>query len=160
MNRRKHSLFLTLIGLTVALMFGSCNRKAVYSHFAHTTIDGWGWGQTDSLYFDVPPVPEEGVYAPTVGMRCNSSYPFRELVLIVGQQVCPRNVQWEDTISFLLADDEGNYLGQGVNYFQYSLSLPDLYLDKNDSLHVTISHFMKRENLPGIADIGFTLERR
>lgn len=158
MNRKRHSRLLALLaGLTVALALGSCNRKAVYSHYEHTPMDGQGWERRDTLFFDVPPVRAEGCYAGAIGLRCTSSYPFKRLALIVTQQIVPRGWLRRDTVFFQIVGDNGLYLGEGINYFQYALPLPDCYLAKGDSMHVSVNHYMLREELPGVSEVGFTL---
>lgn len=98
--------------------------------------------------------------AEEVGLRNTTAYPYQEFSIIVCQQVIPSGFQRKDTICFKMADGEGNYQGNGMNLFQHSLPLPDLLMNEGDSLHVSIYHCMKRENVSGIADIGFTLKRK
>lgn len=59
-----------------------------------------------------------------------------------------------DTIQCKLIDKNGATTGQGISYYQYNFPINVYQLNKNDSIHVTIRHDMKREILPGISDIG------
>ena len=59
----------------------------------------------------------------------------------------------------IITDNEGNVLGTGINHYQYEMALPNIMLHIDDSLHVSVRHLMRRECLPGITDIGLTLER-
>ena len=160
MSRKKHSLFLLFMSLTVALFFCSCNRKTIYSHYEHTPVDGWGWDQIDTLYFDIPSLAQDGAYSEEIGLRCNTSYPFQELALIILQEVLPEGRQLCDTVTFRITDDNGFYQGQGVYHYHYSMPLSDLILHKGDSLHVAVCHIMRRKNVTGIADVGLTLQRK
>lgn len=143
--------------LTVALAFASCNRKAVYSHYEHTPI--FGWEKNDHLFFQTSPFAVEGRYREVVGLRINSSYPFRGLTLIVEQHVEPSGLRRTDTLWCKLIDANGVVQGKGISYFQYNFHLCDIPLHKGDSLHVELRHNMKREMLPGISDVGISLER-
>ncbi len=156
MNQAKtHRVVTTIVALAVAWLLAGCSRKTVYSHYAHTPIVGWD--RSDSLLFDVAPVSAGGTYDELVGLRISSSYPFMGLTLIVDQHVFPSSLHRIDTLHAHLIDQEGNIQGQGISFFQYQFLLRRLQLNAGDSLHVCIRHAMKRENLPCISDVGFTL---
>ena len=143
--------------LTVALTLVSCNRKTIYSHYEHTSIDGWE--QTDTLTFIVSPVAKTGTYIEEVGLRINDAYPFTGLTLVVEQKAFPSGIARSDTLNARLVADNGTRLGKGINLYQYNYHLCNLPLQQDDSLRITLYHHMKRQLLPGIADIGITLRR-
>lgn len=149
-------LFALLI-LTVTLAIASCDRKAVYSHYISTPIDGWD--SSDELTFAVSPIPADATYEEHVGLRINRAYPFQGLTLIVQQQVFPSGETLADTLEASLIDHEGNMRGQGINYYQYTIPLRKINLHADDSMSVSIRYNMRRETLPGIGDVGFTLLR-
>ena len=155
-QRNRWGLPLLLV-ITVALTMVGCNRKTIYSHYEHTTVDGWE--KTDTLEFCVPKVGKAGRYREEIGLRTNISYPFTGLTMIVEQQVTPSGLLRSDTLHARLMDDEGNVQGRGVSYYQYNYELCDLQLQENDSLTVRIRHHMLRLLLPGVTDIGVTLRR-
>ena len=94
-----------------------------------------------------------------VGLRINESYPFRSLCLIVEQTKWPAGTHRSDTLNCTLIDPDGTVMGQGISHYQYNFHLTDQQLQAGDSLHISIRHNMKREILPGIADIGVMLFR-
>lgn len=153
MSRRTNRLAFLL--LTVALALASCNRKAVYSHYEHTSLDGWD--SSDSLTYDIAPIPTDGYYEESVGLRIGSDYPFMGLTLIIEQHIYPTGIHHIDTLHASLIDHDGTIQGQGISYFQYDFLLRQLRLNANDSLHLCIHHNMKREMLPGISDVGITI---
>jgi len=160
MNCTKHNgLLMILTSLAVALLLVGCNRKTVYSSYLHTPIDSWGWESTDTMFFSIPSVTEGGLYSEEVGLRCNSSYPFKELYLIVMQESFPHYTYRCDTVRFAITDENGVFLGKGISYFQYTAEIGEISLQKGDSLQVSIRHCMRRENLKGLADVGFSLIR-
>ena len=147
-------------GLMTALLLalGSCDYYTVFDKYDHTPIAGWE--KNDTLTFDVPPLPRSAIYREELGLRINDAYPFMSLRLIVEQRLMPQGTVRRDTLNCRLIDEDGNIRGQGVSYYQYSFPITHLKLQKGDSLHVSIRHDMKREILPGIADIGIKLTQR
>jgi gliding motility-associated lipoprotein GldH len=153
---QKNNIYL-LISLAVALVLTGCSRKVVYSHYEPTPIDGWE--KNDTLSFTVVPIRHEGVYLEEVGLRTSGIYPFTGLTLIVEQRATPSGMMRSDTLHARLIDRDGSVQGKGISYFQYNFHLANLRLQANDTLHVSIRHNMKREILPGISDVGISLER-
>lgn len=143
--------------LTVALVFASCNRKTIYSHYEPTPISGWE--KSDTLSFCISPIQQDGTYSEEIGLRISGAYPFKGITLITSQYTQPYHILRTDTLHAHLIDDDGNIQGTGVSYYQYNFRLATLRLYANDTLYVNIRHNMKREILPGISDIGVTLRK-
>ena len=144
--------------LTVALTLVGCSRKTIYTHYTHTPVDGWEAG--DTLHYAFGPVDKTDTYAQTIGLRTCSRYPFKELVLIVDQLIMPSGTRLSDTLLCRLTDEEGLPLAHGFNFYESSFPLRTIYCREGDSVAVRIHHYMKREILPGIADIGLTVKRK
>lgn len=145
--------------IVVMTMFAttSCDVSTTYDHYQHTPVAGWE--KTDTLFFNVPKVHRAGMYNEYVGVRINRLYPFTALTLIVDQHILPSNRVEVDTISCKFDARDGLQMANGVGYFQYRFLLKKVQLEHNDSVVVTIRHDMKREILPGIANIGFKVSR-
>lgn len=137
----------------------SCNRKTIYSHYEHTDISN-GWERGDVLEFMLPKVGEEGTYSEELGLRTTMDYPFTSVTLIVSQQALPSGFSRNDTVTVALTDGEGNRLGDGITLYQNVYALPDVQLSEQDSLRIVVQHYMKRESLPGISDVGITIKRK
>jgi len=146
-------LFACLAGM--ALVMPACGDGVVYNTYRHTQAEGWD--KTDTLFFDVLPLREAGVYRQTVGLRINESFPFNSVTLVVDCTVEPKHKTYSDTLRCRLTDNKGNMLGRGVSYYQYDFTASDLRLDEGDSLHIGVRHIMRRETLRGIADVGLQL---
>ena len=58
-----------------------------------------------------------------------------------------------------LISEHGVAKGRGISNYQYIFHLTTLKLEQGDKLRVAVRHDMKREILPGIADIGVRLTR-
>lgn len=135
----------------------SCHRKAIYSHYE--PIDTDGWQRDDTLHFTVTQIADSGYHHETLGLRANLSYPFTAISLIVRQQTSVSGSLRCDTVMIGLIDSDGRPLGRGISHFQYDVTLEDIFLCAGDTLSIDVRHNMKREDLPGITDIGLTIEK-
>jgi len=157
--RNKHyAAFCAFFALTVALALASCNRNTIYNHYNHTSIEGWE--ASDTLLFSVGPVAESAVYSETIGLRTCSRYPFKELTLVVDQLLMPAGTLLSDTLRCRLTDEEGTPLARGFNFYELSFPLRSISLQNGDSVTIRIHHYMKRELIPGIAEIGVAVRKQ
>lgn len=145
----------TIFIITVATVISSCTGNKVYDRYQHTPISGWE--KNDTLKFEIPKMNSDGIYAANLGLRINTSYPFMGLTLIVDQTIYPSRNTKSDTINCQLIDKNGNSKGLGISYYQYHFPINNISLNKGDSLVIMVRHNMKREILPGISDIGYSL---
>lgn len=152
MNKSKRWLYVLF---TVVLLTGCYNRNTLYHHYEHTCLDGWD--KSDTLTFDVPRASCRMVVQRELDLRTTSRYPYRDISVVVEQTVFPAHYFRRDTLHCNLADAEGRSEGSGLNLLNYSFRLPDISLNEGDSLHFSVRHVMRREILPGIADVGIHL---
>lgn len=152
--------------LSVAAAVAACNRKTVFAQYRHTPVSGWERNDTlDYLFAPAASIRAAGgghtaEYEQTIGLRINGTYPFKSLYLVVEQTVLPSGVASTDTLVCRLVSDRGTFNGNGVGYYQYLFHLKNIRLAGNDSLRIHIRHDMKREILPGIADVGVRITRK
>ena len=141
----------------VALTMASCDGRKVYDSFAHTPLSGWE--RNDTVTFCVPAVEEEGTYGLFLNMRTANNFPFTNITMIINRSVSPSGLHCADTMKCVLADRGGHSTGKGINIYQYRFRIASDCLEKGNSLCVKVNHNMRREILPGIADVGLTVER-
>lgn len=148
--------------LFLVIMLGSCTGGVVYDHYNHTPVSGWD--KADTLIYNVPRLVRQSRYVTTVGLRINGSYPFQNLTLIVDQTVFHKTggaklkaENFSDTLNCPLFDRKGAVKGHGISYYQYRFRVSERQLEEGDSLHITVRHNMRREVMPGIADVGISL---
>lgn len=147
-----------LFYMSLFLLLASCSGGTVYDHYNHTSVSGWDRGEV--LSYEVPRLNKTSKYATMLGLRVSESYPFQSLTLIVEQTVLPEKKMKRDTVNCQIFDSQGKIKGQGINYFQYHFLVSEADLKQGDSLHITVRHDMRREIIPGIADIGIQLSRQ
>jgi len=153
MNLLKHSIFTIL---AVALTLASCSRQMIYSHYENVNPEGWE--RSEYKVFCVN-IPKDGTYSETIGLRATRAYPFTDITIIVSQHIMPSDILYSDTLNIAITDKEGNELGLGINHRQIDVPFSTIPLNKDDSLYISIRHYMMKEILPGITDIGFSMER-
>ncbi len=143
--------------ISIFFLLLSCTGRKVYDTYDHTFISGWDRGEV--LAYDVPKVKMAGKYSTMLGLRVSDAYPFQSLTLIVEQTVYPKKTTRRDTVNCQIYDSQGAIKGKGINYFQYHYMISEMNLQEGDSLHVTVRHGMRREIIPGIADVGIEIAR-
>lgn len=155
MNKR--NIFLS-ITVAVAMAFASCNRSTIYSQYLHTPLSGWE--KNDTLTFSIPRMQTDMELKAIIGLRITDAYPFKTVCLIVEKAISPDNIIDSDTINCSLFDNDGMSKGRGVSCYQFNYHVSNMHLMKGDSVAIHIRHNMKREILPGISDVGITLEEK
>ena len=154
----KHWLTAFLIAFTALAGLSSCDKSLVYSHYEHTQLAGWE--KSDTLYFDTPRMNEKGRYRIELGLRTTGDYPFTSLTLSIEQCVFPAKSTKNYSIKCQLMEENGIIKGQGVSVYQFAFPVADIDLNEGDSVQIRIRHDMKREILPGIANVGIKLSRK
>lgn len=151
-NNHSNSLSLALFLLAaMALAVASCGRLPVYSHYEHISSDGWR--RDDTISFTTT-VCDSANYHLTLGLRATDAYPYTQLKVCVDM-----GTSHSTPIIIDITDTEGEMQGRGSTIRQYTVPLGDIVLSRNDTLTLHIHHAMSRFSLPGIADIGLTVEQ-
>lgn len=147
------NIFITIL---LAAIITACESKVVYDRYDDTSVEGWN--KADPLTFDIPPIDSTGIYSLGGGLRINGAFPFMSVTLIVDTQIPNRQINRSDTIVCPTINKSGKPLGTGVNFFQTQFPIKEIRLEKGDSLHITVRHYMRREELPGVINVGIRLE--
>ena len=154
----RNKQLLIILTMAVAAIFVSCDRKTVYSHYERTPQEGWE--RLDTLFYEVPPVKETGTYQEFIGIRTDIGFPFQAIALNFAQDVFPQGTHYQTTKNCMLYDEGGKELGSGISRFQTDFYLTDVQLNKGDSMRICITHYMRRELLSGVSDIGIILKKK
>lgn len=144
--------------LMVAAGIVACDHQTVYHHYEHVPVNGWE--KNDTVKFSFGPVMLAGTYHEDVELRTDDSYPFQGLTLRIEETVYPKGEKDQQLINCDLIDKQGNIKGNGVYLFQYRFPAHDLKLNAGDSVEISITHNMKREIIPGVADVGIHLTKK
>lgn len=118
------------------------------------------WERGDVKTFLTPEVREDGDYDLTLLLRADRSFPYMNVTLVVGETLLPGGEKSFSTIKCAVFDEKGNSEGGGISLFQYSSPLGTRHLERGERLSVSVRHDMRREMLPGVADVGVMVVRR
>ena len=93
-------------------------------------------------------------------VRNNSEYPYSNLRLIVDFTDLSSKKKTTDTLNYVLAKPNGEWIGKGFGdtketLFQYKL---DYTFPKNGKYSLKVLQAMRNDNLPGIEDFGIKIE--
>ena len=150
--RNKAIVFVVLLALIVLC---GCQQQVAYHEFRH--IYEPGWDKSDTIHFETRSLSAGGSYRLDAELRTDKNYPFQKLTIEIEQTVYPSKEKYHDVIDCDLISEEGVIEGDGISYFQYQFHVRDLSLHQGDSVHICLTHNMKREIMPGITDVGIRL---
>lgn len=155
--RTKSSILSIFVGLLFAVIV-SCSEGEAYSRFHH--IKSGKWYRDSVLIFRIDSLPpSSGIrYDVTVELTTNRSYPYRNLWLLIDQNLADSLVR-TDTLRCILADEYGKWLGSGVGGLN-QLSLPYRSFIPWDSLsnyQLIVRHGMEEDMLRGVEKVGIKM---
>jgi len=141
-----------------SLLLTACNTNTLYSSYQSVDINGW---QMDSvLRFDIPVTDTTSACNVILHVRHTDSYPYQNMWLFISEGTkTNEGVTKTDTIEFYLADDRGQWLGNG----HAIKDMPVLYRENvrlTDSIYtLQIQQGMREVLLSGISEIGVEVVR-
>lgn len=139
-------------------MLASCSGGEAYTHYYH--INDGKWCRDSVLVFAIDSLthPLGKSYDVTVELTINRAYPYRDLWVVVNQDLTDSIVH-ADTIRYLLADEYGKWLGGGTGGLN-QFSFPFLSFIPRDSVfhyRLTIRQVMDDKLLQGVEKVGIKI---
>ncbi len=119
-----------------------------------------GWERSDEKVFTAPKIEKTGEYDLSLLLRTDHKFPFMSLTVVINEDIFPHEEHLSDTISCPIFNENGGAKGGGISLFQQSLPVRTQLLGAGDSLVITVKHFMQRDSLPGVLDVGVSLVRK
>ncbi len=116
------------------------------------------WDKDSVYHFSFEIADASVPYDLIMEIRNNNQYPFQNLWLL-GQTVYPDSTMRRDTIEYMLADDYGNWYGNGISIYQLSLPLRErFFFPERGTYTFGFRQGMRKDKLPGIEGIGLRVE--
>lgn len=149
----KRRIRIALLSSLLAIGMAGCRTDIVYSAFEDIDMAGW---DKDSVYrFSYSIEDIAATYQILIYVRQTEMYPFQNMWLFVGHG------GRQDTIEFYLANDRGEWLGNGKNGL---IEMPVLY---EEAWHypaageyiITLQHGMREEALRGVVSVGVEVKK-
>lgn len=162
MNSRPHSTVtaLTLAGrtalLAALLAVTACGKRAAYSHFE--AVDYRQWNRTDTLHFTAPLDTLHTRDAVRLDLRVTAYFPYMQLTLVARQHARVTGCTRTDTVTIDITDGDGKPQGSGSAVRTLSAAIPLVTAAGQDTVDICINHAMNRQRMPGITDVGITVE--
>lgn len=93
-------------------------------------------------------------------VRNNNDYPYSNIRFIVNFSDLQTNKKSIDTLNYILAKPNGEWIGKGFGdtketLFQYKLNYK---FPQNGTYSIGVIHAMRTDNLKGIEDVGLKIE--
>ncbi len=149
--------FANLLFVGCCLLFIGCDTSRVFESYQE--VEEGAWSMNQAIEFDVE--LEQGVsYNYLFNLRNAGSYAYSNLY-VFWKMEGPDGWMKEDTTEFLLADPSGKWYGKGLGdiienqiIFRLKTNVP-----KTGSYRFTFVQGMREEQLRGVLDVGFRVER-
>ncbi|WP_456236131.1 gliding motility lipoprotein GldH [Kaistella palustris] len=142
---------------SVILLLFSCNKNA--EKVVMNELNGkWGKKEIQNFRFEVTDF--QNLKNIIFVVRNNNEYPYSNIRLIVDLRNDQTKQKEVDTLNYILAKPNGEWIGQGFGetketLFQYKLNYK---FPRNGSYTLGMIQAMRADTLPGIEDIGVKIE--
>ena len=155
----KHPCFL-IIG-ALALTLAACRPDPAPLVHEYRGVRGdEGWNVRDTIRIPVPPVPADGDYGLSVGMRVTNGFSWEGVWVEAELTVDTPRVCHVDTLFVRVYDEQARPQAEGVNLLQVEVPAPkSISLKAGQKGSLRLRHLMRRETLPFITDVGALIRR-
>jgi gliding motility-associated lipoprotein GldH len=145
------------IGLLLVL-FSACDRNQVFDDFR--TIPNSGWHKDSLMFFDFKVADTKSNNNLFLKIRNSVNYEYSNVWLFI-EILQPDGRSVKDTFEITLADPTGKWLGEGISDLKTRETVyrRNVYFPVSGNYQVKIQQGMRQENLTGIHDIGFRIEK-
>lgn len=149
-----HKTYLIFLGFLLAV--GCTDKSIVFEGFK--TVDRKGWNYKEPIEFSVELNTAQDLSMEVI-VRNTTDFNFSNLWLFV-TSLSPSGVVAKDTISCVLADDYGYWLGKGFS----GLYLTEHLIEEQKSFEkgewvFSIEQGMRDEIIEGIQEVGLVLKK-
>ena len=140
----------------VLLFLAGCNQ----SETVHTQKLNGKWNKKAEQKFEINITDAQHPKNIIFVVRNNNDYPYSNLRLIVNFSDLKNKKTVTDTLNYVMAQPNGEWIGKGFGdtkeiLFQYKL---DYQFPANGKYSIGVIQAMRNDNLVGIEDIGIKIE--
>lgn len=146
-----------VLGILMVLFLVGCNASG--EDVIMNSVDNkWNKKSVQKFNLEIkdPQNPKNIIFV----VRNNNEYPYSNIRFIVNLKNIKEKTSQIDTLNYILANPNGEWLGTGFGetketLFQYKLNYK---FPKEGAYEVDVQHAMRNDILPGIEDIGIKVE--
>ena len=154
--------------LNVLLFVLACDTHRVYDEYRSLPNQ---WHKDSIVNFEVQPPDTLNAYNLYINLRANNAYKYNNLYLIAELNY-PNGKAITDTLEYKMAAPTGELLGKGFSDVKesklwYKGYDSDFIFNETGIYNINIQHAMRKngevngvENLEGITEIGFRIEKK
>ncbi len=147
-----------ILGLFSFILFLSCHSSSEGEVIMNSVDNKWNKKSEQKFNLEIsdPQNPKNIIFV----VRNNNEYPYSNLRLIVNLTNLQNKKKETDTLNYILAKPNGEWLGTGFGdtketLFQYKLNYR---FPAKGKYEIGLTQAMRNDILPGIEDIGVKLE--
>lgn len=145
-------------GLFTLIFFFSCNSSGEYTVMMNSVDSKWDKKSEQKFNLEIsdPQNPKNIIFV----VRNNNDYPYSNIRFIVNFTNLQNKKKETDTLNYVLAKPNGEWLGTGFGdtketFFQYKLNYK---FPEKGKYEIGLIQAMRNDSLPGIEDIGVKIE--
>lgn len=141
-----------------ALVIVSCNPEKLYD--SYQPIPNAKWDYNNVLQFEVAVTDTLQAYDIYLNMRHLSNYPLSNLYLFVTTKA-PSGESVRDTVEFILANDKGKWLGNGLgDILDYQrIYKRNVRFGQKGMYTFMLQQAMRYDELPNVTDAGLRIQK-
>jgi gliding motility-associated lipoprotein GldH len=142
----------------LTILLASCDSARVFDQYRE--IPDSIWHKDSAVTFQIPITDTLQNHNLLIQIRNETNYKFSNIWLFI-EITQPDGETVRDTFEIVLADPSGRWLGEGFGGLKTRQSVyrRNVYFPVSGEYTVTLQHGMREENLKGIHDVGFRVER-
>ncbi|MCS3530057.1 gliding motility lipoprotein GldH [Chryseobacterium sp. JUb7] len=147
-----------ILGLLTLILFFSCNSSSEGEVIMNSVNNKWSKKSEQKFNLEIsdPQNPKNIIFV----VRNNNNFPYSNIRFIVNFTDLQTKKKETDTLNYVLAKPNGEWLGTGFGdtketLFQYKLNYK---FPKEGKYQIGLTQAMRNDNLPGIEDIGVKIE--
>jgi len=146
-----------LVGLLVFALFISCNSSS--EDIMMNPVNG-KWNRKTVQKYNINVSDNQNAKNIIFVVRNNDTYPYSNLRFIVDFKDLQTKKNEIDTLNYILAKPNGEWLGTGFGDTKETLFLykVNYRFPKNGKYEINVTQAMRNDNLPGIEDLGIKVE--
>lgn len=133
-----------------------CDRSMIYDHYQRIEQDRWGWDQEVDFRFNIQDTSAS--HNILIQVRHTTDYPLSNLYMFVDVEG-PSGQSMKDTINFILAENNGKWIGKGVGNLReiaYLYKRNTIFPDTGE-YGISIEQAMRLSEIP-VSEVGLRIE--
>lgn len=156
MKRLLLTFFLT--GVVISFL-SSCNNNSVFDNYKSISVSGWEKNSPVIFNFNIVNAGQQ--YDLYLNVRNKTSYKYSNLWLFIEITEPDGGIFKKDTVEISIAAPNGEWLGEGFGELRTRVSMfgRDVTFSQTGVHTIKIQQVMRENNLKGISDIGFMVEK-